>query len=75
MLGYLIVIIRPKNIENRLHTDENTEWLEDTQTKKQIKNIQKPTAYVANAGTPDTEYLYFPLNVEGVTQKGSLLPA
>ena len=75
MLGYLIVIIRPKNIENRLHTDKNTDWLEDTQTKKQIKNIQKPTAYVANAGTPDTEYLYFPLNVEGVTQKGSLLPA
>ena len=24
---------------------------------------------------PDTEYLYYPLDVEGVTLKGSLLPA
>ena len=23
---------------------------------------------------PDTEYLYYPLDVEGVTLKGSLLP-
>ena len=44
-------------------------------TQKQIKNLQKPTEYVANAGTPDTEYLYYPLNVESITQKGSLLPA
>ena len=27
----LIVIIRPKKLENRLHTDVNTDWLEDTQ--------------------------------------------
>ena len=30
---------------------------------------------VANAGLPDTEYLYNPLHMEGVTLKGSLLPA
>ena len=27
------------------------------------------------AGPPDTEYLYYPLDVEGVTLKGSLLLA
>ena len=27
------------------------------------------------AGPPDTEYLYYPLYMEGVTLKGSLLPA
>ena len=30
---------------------------------------------VVNAGPPDTEYLYFPLDVDGVALKGSLLPA
>ena len=30
---------------------------------------------VVNVGPPDTEYLYYPLEVEGVTLKGSLLPA
>ena len=44
----------------------------DTQKKK---NLKKPTLSVISAGPPDTEYLYYPLNVEGVTQKGSLLPA
>ena len=28
-----------------------------------------------NAGSPDTEYLYYPVDVEGVAPKGSLLPA
>ena len=28
----------------------------------------------SNAGPPDTKYLYYP-HLEGVTQKGSLLPA
>ena len=28
-----------------------------------------------NAGPPVTEYVYYPLDVEGVTLKGSLLPA
>ena len=43
-------------------------------TQKQRK-ILKNQHCVINAGPPDTEYLYYPLNVEGVTQKGSLLPA
>ena len=28
--------------------------------------------YVVNAGPPDTEYLYYPLDVEGVTLMDSL---
>ena len=43
----------------------------NTKTKKKSK---KPTLSLINAG-PQVEYLYYPLNVEGVTQKGSLLPA
>ena len=39
------------------------------------KQRKKPTLSVINAGPPDTEYLYYPLNEEGATQKGSLLPA
>ena len=30
---------------------------------------------VVNAGPSDTEYLYYPLDVEDVNLKGSLLPA
>ena len=43
----------------------------NTKTKKKSK---KPTLSLINAG-PQVEYLYYPLNVEGVTQKGSLLSA
>ena len=32
--------------------------------------MQKPNTVVVNAGPPDAEYLYYPLDVEGVTQKG-----
>ena len=39
------------------------------------KNLKKPTLSIVNAGPPDTEYVYYPLHVEGVTLKGSLLPA
>ena len=42
---------------------------------KKSKDLKKPTLSVVNAGPPDTEYLYYPLDVEGVTLKGSLLPA
>ena len=42
---------------------------------KKSKNLKKPTLSAVNAGPPDTEYLYYPLDVEGVTLKGSLLPA
>ena len=43
----------------------------DTKKKENLKN----TNTVVNAGHPDTEYLYYPLDVDGVTQRGSLLPA
>ena len=48
-----------------------------TQTKKwkQKRKKSKNTNTVVNAGLTDTEYLYYPLDVEGVTLKGSLLPA
>ena len=42
---------------------------------KKSKNLKKPTMSVVNAGPPDTQHLYYPLEVEGVTLKGSLLPA
>ena len=41
---------------------------------KKSKNLKKPTLSAVNAGPPDTEYLYYPLDVERVTLKGSLLP-
>ena len=39
------------------------------------KNLKKSTLSIVNAAPPDIEYLYYPLHVEGVTLKGSLLPA
>ena len=42
-------------------------------SQKQKKSLKANT--VLNGGPPDTGYLYYPLNVEDVTQKGSLLPA
>ena len=48
-----------------------------TQTNKwkQKRKKSKNTNTVVNAGPTDTEYLYYPVDVEGVTLKGSLLPA
>ena len=46
----------------------------DKQKDTKKKKIQKTNTDV-NAGPPDTVYLYYPLDVEGVTLKGSLLPA
>ena len=42
-------------------------------TQNRTKNLK--TNAVVNAGPSDTEYLYYPLDVEGVSLKGSLLPA
>ena len=39
------------------------------------KPIKKPALSVGNAGPPDTNYLYYPQYMEGITLKGSLLPA
>ena len=74
MLSSLIVIIRFKNF--RIHCTQMkklTEMKTNRWTQKHKKYLKTNT--VVNAGPPDTEYLYYPLNVEGVTQKGSLLPA
>ena len=38
-------------------------------TQKQRKNLKKPTLSLVHAGPP--EHLYYPLNVDGVTEKGS----
>ena len=46
----------------------------DKQMDTKKKKIWK-TNPVVNADLPDTEYLYYPLDVEGVTLKGSLFPA
>ena len=48
-----------------------------TQTKRwtQKGKKSKKTNTVVNAASSDTEYLYYPLDVEGVTLKVSLLPA
>ena len=40
---------------------------------KKSKDLKKPTLSVVNAGPPDRDYLYYPLDVEGVTLKGFLL--
>ena len=44
-------------------------------TQKQRKILKNQHCLLSMLVPPDTEYLYYPLNVEGVTQKGSLLPA
>ena len=46
-----------------------------TDEHKKVKILKKTTLSVVNAGPPDTEYLYYPLHVEGVTLNCSLLPA
>ena len=55
-------------------TDTQTDWHKGKQMNTK-KNLKRPTLPVVNARPPDTEYLYYPLDVEGVTPKGSLLPA
>ena len=75
-MSYLTVILSLEKLDNRLHKNEKTDWNEDKQLDtKTKKNIKKPTLSVVNAGPPDTEYLYYPLNLEGVIQKGSFLAA
>ena len=49
----------------------------DTQTNRWTRNRKKSkkTNTVVNTDPPCTEYLYYPIDVEGVTLKRSLLPA
>ena len=56
-------------------TDTKIGWEIGKLMNKKSKNLKKPTMSVVNAGPPDAEYLYYPLDVEGVTLKLSLLPA
>ena len=49
--------------------------LSDTDKQTQKRKKSKKSNTVVNTGSPDTAYLYYPLGVEGVTLKGSLLPA
>ena len=48
-------------------------YYRQTDRHKKVKILKTNTALV-NAGPPDTEYPYYPLYVESVTMKGSLLP-
>ena len=76
MLSYLIVILSLEKLENRLHKNKKTDIHKDKQLSTKTKNnLKKPTLSVVIAGPPITEYLYYALNVEGLTQKDSLLPA
>ena len=58
---------------DRLHTDAQIEKLTYRKTDGH-KKVKINTA-VVNASPPDREHLYYPLDVEGVTLKGLLLPA
>ena len=62
-----LTLHRCTDTQNGWHIDKQM----DTKKKKKIQN----TNTVVDAGPPDTEYLYYPLDVKGVTVKGSLLPA
>ena len=42
---------------------------------KKTNNLKKTILSVINAGPPDTEYLYGPLDIEDATLKGSLFLA
>ena len=44
-------------------------------SKTLFRKINKTKTAVVKAGPSDTEYLYYPLDMENVTLKGSLLPA
>ena len=73
MLSYLVVIIRLKNFRiDSTQTKKLTKVKTNRWTQKQKKSL-KPT--LMSMLVPQIEYLYYPLNVEGATQKGSLLPA
>ena len=56
------------------HGHRLTDTLANLWTQKS-KNLKKPTMSVVSAGPPDKECLFYPLDEEGVTLKGSLSPA
>ena len=56
-------------------TDVQTHRLTHRQTDGHEIEKNLKTYTIVNAGPPDTEYLNYPLDVEGVTLNGWLLPA
>ena len=67
--------MRPKKGENRLQTEKKTDWYEEIQmdTKTKKKNLKNQHCLLSMQ-VPQIEYLYYPQNVDGVTQNDSLLP-
>ena len=56
-------------------TERHTDWLtQANRWTQKNKNIKKQKLAIVNTGSPDTDCLYCPVDVEGVTLKGSLLP-
>ena len=53
------------------HTDD---WHRSKQINTRKQNSKKTTLSVVNAGPPDMDYLYYPVNNGGDTLKVSLLP-
>ena len=51
-------------------TNEKTDW----HKRRTVAHLEISNMTVDNTGPPDTMYLYYS-HVEGVTLKGSLLPA
>ena len=73
MLSYLIVKVRLKNFRiDSARTKKLTEMKTNRWTQKHKKSLKTNT--VVNAGPPRYRVSVFSLNVEGVTEKGSLLP-
>ena len=73
MLSCLIVIIRLKKKRIDWQQAKDTDWHEDIQNghKNKEKNFKSQHSLLSVL-VPQIEYLYYPLNVDGVTQKGSL---
>ena len=59
---------------NSKQMDRHTDWLTHRQTDGCKKETKSKNTNTVNAGPPDTEYLYYPLDVGGVTLKSSCLP-
>ena len=57
-----------------MYKNGKTDGKTDRKKRRTVAHLKIPTPPVGNAGAPDTKYLYY-FHVEGVTLKGSLLPA
>ena len=57
------------------HTNTHTNKNKNRQTDGHKKEKNVKNQHFCNVGPPDTQYLYYSLDVESATLKGSLLPA